>query len=155
MPAPAAAGAIGRACCAVGAGTPERWSGALCMLGATPAGGGDVGPVDEAGGIDCGPVCAAGGGGPVDREQLAAVPAQPVGQRAVRLVQQVGRAARWHLSGGGGDRRNWTLRWLARAAARLVDREQQAAVLVQPVGQRAVRLVQQAVALAPERRAAA
>ena len=62
MPAPAAAGAIGRACCAVGAGTPERWSGALCMLGATPAGGGDVGPVDEAGGIDCGPVCAAGGG---------------------------------------------------------------------------------------------
>jgi hypothetical protein len=44
------------------------------------------------------------------------------------------------------------------AAARLVDREQQAAVLVQPVGQRAVRLVQQAeqaAALAPERQAAA
>ena len=30
---------------------------------------------------------------PVDREQLAAVPAQPEGQLAVRLVQQVGRAA--------------------------------------------------------------
>ena len=30
---------------------------------------------------------------PVDREQQAAVPAQPEGQQAVRLVQQVERAA--------------------------------------------------------------
>ena len=30
---------------------------------------------------------------PVDREQLAAVPAQPEGQLAVRLVQQGGAAA--------------------------------------------------------------
>jgi hypothetical protein len=44
------------------------------------------------------------------------------------------------------------------AAARLVDREQQAAVPAQLEGQRAVRLVQQAeqaAAQAPERRAAA
>jgi hypothetical protein len=50
------------------------------------------------------------------------------------------------------------VRFAQQAAVRPVDREQQAAVLVQPVGQRAVRLVQQAeqaAALAPERQAAA
>ena len=68
------------------------------------------------------------------------------------------RRPRWHLSGGRRrDRRNWTLQAAdpARPAARPAGREQQAVVLVQPEGQRAVRLVQQAAALAPERRAAA
>ena len=52
MPVPAAAGAIGRACSAEGVGRPDGVSGAACMFGATPAGGGEMD----------GAPCAAGGG---------------------------------------------------------------------------------------------
>src|SRR5438105_2347017 len=95
MPAPTAAGAIGRACCAVGAGLPDRVSGAAWVFGAAPAG-----TEPGAGAALCaggGPLVVAGGSAPpaevlkVRSARLAAQRAGPAPQ-AVEFVQPEGLA---------------------------------------------------------------